>query len=182
MRIKTSTGMGAGVVITPDGLVATNAHVVGGDAEVALETADGRAFRGQVLRTDPGLDLALVRIASATTFWKTPLPVEGPLPPVGSEVYVIGHPLGLGWSVTRGIVSGHRRAGEVAGMEMIQTDAAISPGNSGGPMLDARGRLLGVVTSKLAGGGAENLAFAVPVAALREFLAKDGTQLPGAQG
>ncbi len=96
------------------------------------------------------------------------------MPPVGSEVYVIGHPLGLGWTVTRGIVSAHRKPGEIAPTAMIQTDAAISLGNSGGPLLDRNGDLVGLVVSKLSGSGVENIAFAIPASVIVEFLAQPG--------
>ncbi len=96
------------------------------------------------------------------------------MPQVGSEVYVIGHPMGLGWTVTRGIVSAHRKPGEVARTAMIQTDAAISPGNSGGPLLNRHGDLVGLVVAKLSGGGAENVAFAIPASAVLEFLDQAG--------
>lgn len=92
----------------------------------------------------------------------------GGLPKIGSDVYIIGHPLGLGWTVTRGIVSGIRKDGD---RTMIQTDAPISPGNSGGPMLDAQGHLVGIVTAKFVETGAENLAFARPALALLDLLA-----------
>ena len=94
------------------------------------------------------------------------------LPAVGSDVYVIGHPVGLGWTITRGIVSAIRRPGEVAPTEIIQTDAAISPGNSGGPLLDRHGRLVGVVVFKLAGRGVESVGFAIPVSAAAAFIAQ----------
>ena len=85
-------------------------------------------------------------------------------------VYVIGHPLGLGWTVSRGIVSAQRKPGEIALTAMIQTDAAISPGNSGGPLLDRNGDLVGIVVSKAVASGAENLAFAIPASVLQDFL------------
>jgi S1-C subfamily serine protease len=94
------------------------------------------------------------------------------LPEVGSDVYVIGHPVGLGWTITRGIVSAVRKAGEIAPIEMIQTDAAISPGNSGGPLLNRYGQLVGVVVSKFAGPGIESVGFAIPVSQAAAFIAQ----------
>jgi S1-C subfamily serine protease len=99
---------------------------------------------------------------------------------VGTKVFVIGHPVRLGWTVTQGIVSGLRGAGEVAPTALIQTDAAISPGNSGGPLLDEHGHLVGIVRSKLVGPGIENVSFAVPASAVRLFLQRVPARIPAA--
>ena len=174
VRILTDNGLGAGVVITSDGLIATNAHVVRPAKKVRVETFEDRELPGIVVAEDSTWDLALVRVESTELRW-TPVAIEAGSPaPVGSEVYAIGHPLGLGWTVTRGIVSGYRQAGDV---RLIQTDAPISPGNSGGPLLDKEGHLIGVVTAKILGGGAESVAFALPVSALLEFLRREMPKL-----
>jgi S1-C subfamily serine protease len=163
--------MGAGAVVSIDGMVVTNAHVVGSASQVDLRTYDEQSFVATLVVLDAVEDLALLRVEAPDQRWK-PVTVEGGgLPQVGSEVYIIGHPLGLTWTVTRGIVSGIR---DDAGRKMIQTDAPISPGNSGGPMLDAEGHLIGIVTSKLVQAGAENLAFARPASALLDFLEAHG--------
>ena len=167
VRIRTQTSIGSGVVFAESGLIVTNAHVVGANAEVLVETYDGRECPGTVVAADLAADLALVSTADDGKLWR-PVPVEATESPrIGSEVYVIGHPLGLGWTITRGIVSGLRPRN---GSEIIQTDAAISPGNSGGPLIDDHGHLLGIVTSKAQGGGAENIAFAQPLEAVMVFL------------
>jgi len=171
VKIHASSGQGSGIVVSRSGLVLTNAHVVGEQGRVDLETSDGFSHTATTLIADPGEDLALLSIDTQGRTW-TPVAIEhGTLPPVGSEVYAIGHPLGLGWTITRGIVSGYPWVG---GLRMLQTDAPISPGNSGGPLLDSRGHLVGVMTSKLQGEGAENIAFARPMKAVMEFLARAG--------
>ena len=165
-------GMGTGVVVTRDGVVATNAHVVGNARMVAVETHGGRMLPGEVVAVDAIHDLALIRVKGRR--W-TPVDIDtGDPPNVGSAIYVIGHPMGLGWSLSRGIVSGHRDRG---GIRVIQTDAAISPGNSGGPMLDEEGDLVGLVSFKILGAGAENLSFARPSSVLLEFLEKEGIKM-----
>lgn len=171
LLVRTTDGLGAGIVVTAEGHLVTNAHVVGGAASVGVETHAGGRHMARVLAVDAVEDLALLQLVPDGTTWK-PIATHGAeLPVVGSEVFLIGHPLGLGWSVTRGVVSGLRPEGP---QPMIQTDAAISPGNSGGPMLDADGHLIGVVTSKIVAVGSDNVAFARPAAALLAFLAGHG--------
>ena len=120
----------------------------------------------------------MLQAVDSTVHWE-PISVEpGELPEVGSDVYVIGHPVGLGWTVTRGVVSATRKAGEAGPTPLIQTDAAISPGNSGGPLLDRDGRLLGVVSSKLAGPGIESVGFAIPATVAAGFLANVANPKP----
>jgi len=171
VRVRTQSGLGAGIVVTASGRILTNAHVAGDDVAPVAETYDGDLLNSEVLRADAELDLAVLQVAESAVHWE-PVSVEPcPLPEVGSDVYVIGHPAGLGWTVTRGVVSATRKAGEVGPIPLIQTDAAISPGNSGGPLLDRDGRLLGVVSSKLAGPGIEGMGFAIPVSVAADFLA-----------
>jgi len=180
VRVETEDGLGAGVIVSSGGLVATNAHVVRQADKVQLEAFDGGRFPGRVVLVSQEQDLALIQTTAAEKFWPAPVLRSGLLPPVGSDVFVIGHPLGLGWSVTRGIISGYRRTSAPARLWMIQTDAAISPGNSGGPLLDRNGVLVGIMTSKAMGGGAENLAFARPTSALLDLLQQaEGAPPPG---
>jgi S1-C subfamily serine protease len=167
VRLITTSGVGAGVVLTEDGKLATNAHVVGRSATLEVESSDGYRYVGTVIAIDVDLDLALLSVQSAGKVWEPPVLHAGASPPKGSEVYVVGHPLGLGWTVSRGIISGIWRDSEHT---LIQTDAAISPGNSGGAMVDIHGHLIGIVTSKLVGEGVDNVAFARSTADLVEFL------------
>ncbi len=172
VRLRAGDGMGTGFVVRECGHIVTNAHVVGDDDAPSVETYEGETFATRTLRRNLEVDLALVQVDPPSVEWM-PMRVEPvALPRVGSDVYVIGHPVGLGWTITRGIVSAVRRPGEVAPTAMIQTDAAISPGNSGGPLLDRHGRLVGVVISKLAGPGVESVGFAIPVSAAAAFIAQ----------
>ncbi len=170
VRIRSGNSLAAGIVVSTSGEILTNAHVVHGTDRPQIETRSGDIFQTKVVRTDQHHDLALLQVeGSAATWFPLPLKPTG-LPRVGSDVYVVGHPLGLGWTVSRGIVSANRKPGEVGRTAIIQTDAAISPGNSGGPLLNRHGDLVGLVVAKLSGGGAENVAFAIPASAVLEFL------------
>lgn len=170
VRLQTDDGQGAGVVVSTDGDILTSAHVIAGFGEVRVGTHDGRDYTGTVAFTDADMDLAVVRVQTPGVEWAAvELEPDDGLP-IGSKIYVIGHPVGLGWTVTQGIVSGRRHAGEAAPTALLQTDAAISPGNSGGPMLDEHGHLVAIVRSKLVGPGIENVSFGVPMSAVVEFL------------
>ncbi len=170
VRIQAGRGIGAGVIVDDRGFVITNAHVVSGHTALLIETGSGLQTTGHVTFADPTLDLAIVALDSLDQPWQ-PVRLQNDFEPrVGADVYVIGHPVGLGWSISRGIISGYRLAGEVAALPMIQTDAAISPGNSGGPLVDQDGRVLGIVVSKLSGRAAENIAFVIPSSVVHSFL------------
>ncbi len=172
VRLRAGSGMGTGFTVSASGQILTNAHVAADDDALSVETYEGEMFAARVLRRNWEVDLALVQVDPPSREW-TPMQVQPTaLPHVGSDVYVIGHPVGLGWTITRGIVSAVRKAGEIAPIEMIQTDAAISPGNSGGPLLDRHGHLVGVVVSKLAGSGIESVGFAIPVSVVAAFIAQ----------
>ena len=172
VRIRTDDGMGTGFVVSESGQILTNAHVVGDDDTPSVETYEGQTFAAKTFRRGSEVDLALLQVDPPSGDWTPMKVVPVALPEVGSDVYIIGHPVGLGWTITRGIVSAVRKVGEVAPIEMIQTDAAISPGNSGGPLLDRHGHLVGVVVSKLTGPGIESVGFAIPVAYAAVFIAR----------
>ena len=154
-------GTGSGFIIDPAGFILTNFHVVDGADRLTVTLTDGRAFRATVVGVDPALDIALIRIASAE-----PLPVavlgdSGTLR-VGQWVCAIGNPLGYVHSVTVGVVSFlGRKLFDQTLDAYIQTDAAISLGNSGGPLIDARGRVIGITTAVSA--QAANIGFAIPM-------------------
>ena len=156
VRIETDEGTGSGFFISPDGLLLTAAHVVEGEDEVNVVSQDGSSS-GTVLRVDSAMDLALVRVDASG---RDCLRLAEGRASVGSDVFVIGSPGGeaLSHSMTRGIVSGYR---EVDGVVVLQTDASINAGVSGGPVVSAAGDALGVVSYKLVGEGMEGLAFAV---------------------
>jgi putative serine protease PepD len=156
VTITTADGQGSGFVFGDARRVVTNQHVVGEAREVQVRLDSGRRLTGEVVETDARADLAVVRVREALT----PLPGRDARPEPGEEVFALGAPLGLSGSVAKGVVSAMRQDGPAAGL--IQVDVPVNPGNSGGPLIDARGRVLGVTTSKLAEG--EGIAFAVPVA------------------
>ncbi len=158
-------GQGSGVILTSDGLVLTNNHVVRGATDLTVTLADGREFKAETVGTDPKTDIAVLRIIDAEGLVPMPLGDSHALR-LGETVIAIGAPFGLGHTVTRGIVSAKGRAGMniVDYEDFIQTDAAINPGNSGGALLDRRGRLVGINTAILSGsGGSQGIGLAVPV-------------------
>ncbi|HXQ80890.1 MAG TPA: Do family serine endopeptidase [Opitutaceae bacterium] len=157
------TGLGSGVVISPDGYIVTNNHVVDGAKQVTVTLADGRELQARVVGRDPQTDIAVVKVSArdlpAITFASSGK-VE-----VGDRVLAIGNPFGIGETVTTGIVSATgRRAGiGLAYEDFIQTDAAINPGNSGGALVDVEGRLVGINTAILSrSGGFQGVGLAVP--------------------
>ena len=156
-------GIGSGVIITKDGYILTNNHVVDGASEVKVTLTDGREFTAKVVGRDPKSDIAVVKIA-ADNLPTVPL-ADSDNVEVGDVVLAIGNPFGVGQTVTKGIVSATERAG--MGIEdyedFIQTDAAINPGNSGGALVDIDGRLIGINTAILTrSGGSQGVGFAVP--------------------
>ena len=165
VSVTSNAGAGSGVIIRADGVILTNAHVVGQSARVQIGLANGTTLTGRVLGRDPSIDIAVVDVEGAG-LPAAPLGNSDALE-VGQTAIAIGNPLALERTVTRGIVSAlNRTASEFNLDELIQTDAAINPGNSGGPLLDSRGRVVGINTAVLRGAGgmgAEGLGFAVPI-------------------
>jgi len=161
-------GGGSGVVITPDGFMLTSAHVVAGSGRGSASFADGREFDVEIVGADPLSDLAVLR-ASASGLAPAELGDASRLK-VGQLVVAIGNPLGFAGSVTAGVVSAlgrslPTRAGSVTRLveNVIQTDAALHPGNSGGALADSSGRVIGVNTAVVGPGIGQGLGLAVPV-------------------
>jgi S1-C subfamily serine protease len=168
VTVLTRGGVGSGVIYRSNGIILTNEHVVRGNSSVEIAFADGRREPGHVIAADPDTDLALVRVD------RSGLPAanfEASLPPVGALAVVLGSPLGFEKSVTAGIVSGLHRsipgsARESAALiDLMQTDAPISPGNSGGAVVDGRGRVIGISEAYIPPEqGAVAIGFAIPAA------------------
>ena len=166
-------GLGSGVIVSSNGYIITNNHVVQGGDRVNITVATGKDYVGTVVGTDPTVDIAVVKIA-ATGLPAAPLGDSDALE-IGQTAIAIGNPLGFERTVTAGIVSATNRnlEGRSAMLDnLIQTDASINPGNSGGPLVDAAGRVIGintaVVTPPYGGGG---LGFSVPINTARDVMA-----------
>lgn len=166
--ISAGTGTGSGVIIRADGVILTNAHVVGNAQQVRVGLADGRQLTGRVLGRDISIDIAVVQVP-ATNLPVAPLGDSDLLEP-GQAAIAIGNPAGFERTVTTGVISGINRALGARLEELIQTDAAINPGNSGGPLLDSGGRVIGINTAVLRGAGNfVGLGFAVPINLARDI-------------
>ena len=152
--------LGSGFFIDASGALATNYHVIAGAQSIQVKVGDSdpRPVSG-VFVIDPEKDLAVLKVQMSNT---RPLPFSPIRPAVGDRIIAIGNPLGLESTVSEGIVSGIRRIND--GFELYQITAPLSPGNSGGPVLNSKGEVIGVATATLTGG--QNLNFAVPIAAL----------------
>ena len=158
---ETQQGLGSGAIISEDGYILTNNHVVDGADEVEVGLSDGRVFTAKVVGADPETEVALLKIAA------TGLPylkiADSDQVEVGDLVLALGNPFGVGQSVTMGMVSATGRGVGLDTEDFIQTDAAINPGNSGGPLVDVDGRLIGVNTLIVSrSGGSQGIGFAIP--------------------
>lgn len=167
VTISMDKGHGSGFVISNDGYIITNEHVVSGESLVKIKFEQGFTLDGQVIKTNKDFDLALVKV-QATDLPALSLGADKDLM-LGEEIFAIGTPLDteLGQSVSRGVLSGRR---EIEGRSYLQTDVSINPGNSGGPLIDENGKVVGVATMKISGKGLEGLGFGVPVSVALEML------------
>jgi putative serine protease PepD len=163
LTISTHSGLGSGWVVRSDQAgsdLVTNFHVVEEAVSAGIVTVDvqqfDRTLKGTIVRVDRNDDLALVHVSASFT----PLEVAASRPPLGTAVMAVGSPLGLGGTVSVGVVSGFRSLG---GSDYVQFSAPISPGNSGGPLVDGEGHVVAIATAKYIGDGVEALAFAIPV-------------------
>src|SRR3954471_12942390 len=154
-------GSGSGFIIDRDGFILTNYHVIEAAERIGVTLADGRAFRAEVVGTDPAIDVALLKIAGSHDLPEAPLGNSDELR-VGEWVCAIGNPLGYVHSVTVGVVSFiGRKLFDPSLDDYIQTDAAINFGNSGGPLINARGEVIGI--NSAISSRASNIGFAVPI-------------------
>lgn len=165
MDVPPSRGTGSGFIIDGQGYIVTNNHVVDGASRVTVELVDGRQFGAEIIGTDPDTDIALLKIDPRGDELPTVSFANSDRLRVGDWVLALGNPLGLDFTVTAGIVSakGRRITGELELESFIQTDAAINMGNSGGPLVDLLGRVIGVNTAIFGGGNRfVGYGFAVP--------------------
>lgn len=160
-RPRREQTLGTGFIISPDGYILTNNHVVNGADEVMVKLSDGREAKGEIKGTDDKLDLALIKINEKEKLPSAELGDSDRLE-VGEWVMAIGNPFGLSQTVTAGIVSAKGRViGSGPYDDFIQTDASINPGNSGGPLFNAEGKVIGINTAIVAGG--QGIGFAIPI-------------------
>ena len=172
------TGLGSGVIVSPQGYILTNNHVVEAADEILVMLNDGRQAQAKVIGTDPETDLAVLKV----NLDKLPVMVmsNSEQLQVGDIVLAIGNPFGVGQTVTSGIISalGRNQLGINTFENFIQTDAAINPGNSGGALVDVQGNLLGINTAIYSkSGGSMGIGFAIPVSIAKQVLegiVKDG--------
>ena len=170
-RPQRQQGEGSGVIVSPDGYIVTNNHVVDGATELTVSMADKREMKARVIGTDAKTDVALIKV-DARDLPHVALGDSSKVE-VGDIALAMGNPFGLGQTVTMGIISATGRGG--LGIEdyedFIQTDASINPGNSGGALVNTRGELIGINTAILSGsGGNQGVGFAVPVDLVRHIM------------
>ncbi|MEK8087315.1 trypsin-like peptidase domain-containing protein [Aquabacterium sp. A3] len=170
-QAQPQSGVGSGVIVSPEGYILTNNHVIDRMDDIEVILTDGRKASAKVIGTDPDTDLAVLKVelprVPAIVFGNSDL-VE-----VGDAVLAIGNPFGVGQTVTSGIVSalGRNQLGINTFENFIQTDAAINPGNSGGALVDAQGNLIGINTAIYSrSGGNMGIGFAIPVSTARQVM------------
>jgi Do/DeqQ family serine protease len=180
---RVQNSLGSGVILSPDGIVVSNYHVVGMATDIRVVLSDRREFSARVLLGDAAADLAILKIDAPD-----PLPFltlrQSETVEVGELALAIGNPFGVGQTVSSGIVSGLARSGAGGGNSglgyFIQTDAAINPGNSGGALIDMAGRLIGINTSILTrSGGSNGIGFAIPSDLVETFVEQARTGATG---
>jgi Do/DeqQ family serine protease len=171
-RTERQEGLGSGVIVSADGYILTNNHVVEGSQEITIETTDSRVFKAKLVGTDAPSDLAVLKIEASS------LPVltlgDSDRAQVGDVVLAVGNPLGIGQTVTSGIISAKGRTtgiGDGSFEDFIQTDAAINRGNSGGALVNTSGELIGINSQILSpSGGSIGIGFAIPANMARDVM------------
>lgn len=171
MRQYVTEGAGSGVIISTDGYIATNNHVIEGASKITVRLTDGKEYEAKLIGTDAQTDVAVIKIEGATL---QPVTLgDSDTIGVGDTAIAIGNPLGeLGGTVTNGIISALDRqiVLENQTMTLLQTNAAINPGNSGGGLFNDQGELIGLVVAKSSGSNVEGLGFAIPVNVVKDVV------------
>ncbi|MBZ5696566.1 MAG: DegQ family serine endoprotease [Acidobacteriia bacterium] len=171
-RAERERSLGSGVIVTSDGIIVTNNHVIDGATDIKVDLSDKREFQAKLIGSDAKTDIAILKI-EATNLPTLAIGDSSKLH-VGDVIFAIGEPFGLGGTATMGIVSatGRGNLGIENYEDFIQTDAAINPGNSGGAMIDLHGDLIGINTAILAGdgGGNQGIGFAIPINMARSVM------------
>ena len=165
--VYTETGVGSGFFISENRII-TNAHVVGNSKAVTIDLYSGLKVPGTVIKTDPNIDLALISVDTTAA----PLPVSSDKLNIGQEVYAIGAPRDMPYTMTKGIISALDR--KIGQNTYIQIDASVNSGNSGGPLLDENGKVIGIITLKAS--DAEGIGFAIQPGDIQAFM-KDAESL-----
>ncbi|SHJ78774.1 Do/DeqQ family serine protease [Shimia gijangensis] len=172
-RPRVQNSLGSGVILSDDGIVVSNYHVVGMSTDIRVHLNDRREYNARVLLADQESDLAILQLEDVSDMPYLALR-DSDTVEVGELVLAIGNPFGVGQTVTSGIVSGLARSGTATGSSrgyFLQTDAPINPGNSGGALIDVNGELIGVNTSILSrSGGSNGIGFAIPSALVKQFV------------
>jgi S1-C subfamily serine protease len=161
VSIRSKNHLGTGSIISPDGYIVTASHVIADAQAIEVTFSNGNVSKASVVRYDSGLDVALLKVASSSALAHASVAYDS-FPNIGDPILAIGSPLtsALSLSLTSGIVSGIRSVG---GVDVIQVDAPLNRGNSGGPILNLRGQIVGIVSFKALAVGVEGLGFAVSI-------------------
>jgi serine protease Do len=178
-----SEGLGSGVLVKED-IVLTAAHVVGNADQIMIQFYDGESIEAKTVRISRVADVALVQLSKAPTHPQVAVLGNSDDVRIGDEVFVVGAPLGLPYSLSKGVISGrhaeHSLTNDGKSMEFFQTDAAINTGNSGGPMFNYKGEVIGIVSSILSrSGGFEGIGFAATSNVSKTILTERGSQFFG---
>lgn len=160
-QMQLQPNLGSGVVVSKDGHIITNVHVIRGANEIDARLNDGRVYPATVLGVDPATDIAVLKIDADNL---NPMPLaNSDLVRSGQMVFAVGNPYGLHETVTQGIISGIGRTSSEAANEFFQTDTAVNPGNSGGPLINLRGEVIGINNAIHTNTGAwQGISFAIP--------------------
>ena len=165
-----STSLGSGVIVSKEGHIITNHHVIAGMTEIRVQLPDGRNIAARLIGSDPATDIAVLRIEEKNI---EPMPLgDSDELRVGQQIFAIGNPYGLDETVTRGVVSAKgRRTANDSGVEVLQHDAAVNPGNSGGPLVNIRGQIVGINSAIYTRtGGFQGISFAIPSNTVRRVM------------